>query len=47
MIKTGANNLKYFYFIVIILHLTSIEPELQRIELIQYAKVLTLVFETS
>ena len=48
--KIGTNNWKYFYFIVIILRLTLIERELQRIELIQvqYAEVLTfLAFEAS
>ena len=38
MIKTGTNNLKYFYFITIILHSTSTETTENRIQ-VQQAKV--------
>ena len=47
MIKIRTNNLKCFYFTIIILHSTSIETMENRIQL-QQNKVLTfLIFETS
>ena len=46
MTKIGTNNMKYFYFIIIILHSASIETTENRIQL--QAEVLTLLtFETS
>ena len=42
MVETGTNNLKYFYFITIILHSTSIETIENRIQ-VQQAKVLTFL----
>ena len=47
MTKIGTNSLKCFYFIIIILHLTSIETIENRIQ-VQQAKVPTfLTFKAS